>query len=367
MNMPEKIKILYIDDEITNLVGFKASFRFDYQIFTADNATRALNILIEHPDIQIIFCDQRMPDKTGVEFFEEIRSLFPLPIRILLTAYADIDSVIDAINKGNIYRYVKKPWTQAGILSAIDEANKFYMSNSLLSVKNEELQKAYSELDKFAFSVSHDIRGPMGSILTAINYAKGLDNISELRDILSMMEKSVKKLDDFIISMHEYYNLQRGELSVKDINFTTFIEGVRDIYNIYASANDVHFDIKVDQKDSFYSDEISLTIILNNLLSNAFKYQKKDGENKRVELSVEVKNGLATINVTDNGVGIPQKHIADIFNLFFRSNSASKENGFGFGLYNLRGALLKLNGQIDVSSVVGEGTTFKITIPNITT
>jgi signal transduction histidine kinase len=362
--MPNKIKILYIDDEITNLVGFKASFRFDYHIFTADNATRALNILIENPDIQIIFCDQRMPDKTGVEFFEEIRSLFPLPIRILLTAYADIDSVIDAINKGNIYRYVKKPWTQAGILSTIDEASKFYASNSLLSVKNEELQRAYSELDKFAFSVSHDIRGPMGSILTAINYAKGLDDINELKDILAMMEKSVLKLDDFIISMHEYYNLQRGELLVKEIDFHKFIENVRDIYNIYASANNVQFDIEVNQSEFFYNDEISLTIILNNLLSNAFKYQKKDSNNKLVKLLVEVRNGMALIQVTDNGVGIAQKHISDIFNLSFRSNS-TQENGFGFGLYNLRGALMKLNGQIDVNSTLGIGTTFKITIPNI--
>jgi len=146
--MSEKIKVLYIDDEPNNLISFKASFRLDYQVYTADNTQDALKHLEAHPDIRIIFCDQRMPDKTGVEFFEDIRAQFPLPIRILLTGYTDIESVIDAINKSNIYRYVKKPWINEDIVSAIDEANKFYLANSMLSVKNDILQKAYNELDK---------------------------------------------------------------------------------------------------------------------------------------------------------------------------------------------------------------------------
>ncbi len=93
--MPEKIKILYIDDEPDNLVGFKASLRLDYHILTAVNVPQALSCLENHPDIRIIFCDQRMPDKTGVEFFEEVRISYPLPVRILLTAYTDVESIND--------------------------------------------------------------------------------------------------------------------------------------------------------------------------------------------------------------------------------------------------------------------------------
>ena len=81
--------------------------------------------------------------KTGVAFFDEIRSEFPLPVRILITAYTDVEAVIDAINKGNIFRYVKKPWSNVDIMSCIEEANKFYIASSMLSIKNEELQKAY--------------------------------------------------------------------------------------------------------------------------------------------------------------------------------------------------------------------------------
>src|ERR1700744_6404969 len=124
--MAEKIKILYLDDEMDNLTGFKATLRLDYQVYTAANVPAALEHLEKHPDIRVIFCDQRMPGKTGVEFFEEIRGTHPLPMRILLTGYTDIESVIDAINRGNIFRFVKKPWMEAEIVSAIEEANKFY-------------------------------------------------------------------------------------------------------------------------------------------------------------------------------------------------------------------------------------------------
>ncbi|OYX94894.1 MAG: hybrid sensor histidine kinase/response regulator, partial [Sphingobacteriia bacterium 35-40-5] len=217
MEKQEKIKILYVDDEINNLTGFKASFRMNYNIMIAVNATDAMQHLSSHPDIRVIFCDQRMPGKTGVQFFEEIRSRYPKPIRILLTGYTDIDSVIDSINLGNVFRYVKKPWADDDILGAINEANKFYVSNSLLAVKNEELQRAYNELDKFSYSVTHDMRGPLLSVLGAIEAAQHMDDITEIRKMLMMMKDSVRNLDDFIQSIHDYYNLNRGELEIKEI------------------------------------------------------------------------------------------------------------------------------------------------------
>jgi len=187
--MSEKIKILYVDDEPENLVGFKAALRLDYQILTALSVPEAISCLNDHPEVRIIFCDQRMPGKTGVDFFEEIRVSHPLPVRIMLTAYTDVESIIDAINKGNIFRYVKKPWTEADIIWAIDEANKFYMANSMLAVKNDELEKAYNELNKFAYSVSHDIRGPLSGILGAINLARFIDDVDEMKELLFLHGK----------------------------------------------------------------------------------------------------------------------------------------------------------------------------------
>jgi two-component system sensor histidine kinase/response regulator len=358
----EKIKILYVDDEINNLTGFKASFRMSYNIMIAVNATDAMEHLNSHPDIRVIFCDQRMPGKTGVQFFEEIRSRYPKPIRILLTGFTDIDSVINSINLGNIFRYVKKPWNDGDILAAINEANKFYISNSLLAVKNEELQRAYNELDKFSYSVTHDMRGPLLSILGAIEAAQGVDDIAEIRKMLNLMKNSVQNLDDFIQSIHDYYNLNRGELEIKQIDFKELVDEQTRIFNFTYLVSDVQFKTTISQREVFRGDELSIKLILNNLLSNAFKYQKKENKAKLVNLNILVENGLALIEVEDNGVGIAENYLGDIFNMFFRASS--QEVGSGFGLYNVKAAVTKLNGKITVDSELNKGTSFKVTIQN---
>jgi two-component system sensor histidine kinase/response regulator len=361
--MTEKMKILYVDDEPDNLVGFKASLRLDYHILTAVNVPQAISFLENNPEIKVVFCDQRMPGKTGVDFFEEIRVSHPLPVRILLTAYTDVEAIIDAINKGNIFRYVRKPWMEIDIISAIEEANKFYMANSMLSVKNVELQKAYNELNKFAYSVSHDIRGPLSGLLGAINLAREIDDVEEMKEMLFLMGKSLTKLDTYILNMHDYYSLQRGELKIAEINFNKIMDDLRDIYNVISKTNKVAFNITVDQDEVFRSDEVPLKLILNNLLSNAFKYQDKHSKNKSVDVIISVLNNLVTIYIKDTGIGILGSHIGEIFNLFYRANF--QEVGSGLGLYNVKSAVSKLNGQIEVTSVMHQGTTFRVTIPSI--
>ena len=361
--MPEKIKILYVDDEPDNLVGFKASLRIKYTILTALNTRDATNHLEKNPDIVVIFCDQRMPEQTGVEFFSEIRNTYPLPVRILLTAYTDVEAIVNAINKGNIFRYVNKPWNEAEIISAIEEAYKFYITTSMLAVKNAELHTAYDELNKFAYSVSHDIRGPLSAMLGAINVAEDMDNVQEMKDMLHLMEKSLNKLEDYIHNMHDYYSLQRGELKIISINFKVIFDEIRDFYALMAKNSHIAFEINVDQKQDFKADDAPLKLIFNNLISNAFKYQNKKSKNKQVSINVLVENGLATINVKDTGVGILGTHIGEIFNLFYRASY--QDVGSGFGLYNVKSALAKLNGQIAVNSVLDQGTTFIVTIPSV--
>ncbi|MEJ7766700.1 MAG: hybrid sensor histidine kinase/response regulator [Chitinophagaceae bacterium] len=358
----EKIKVLYIDDEVNNLIGFKASFRLDYKIFTANNTPEALLHLSKHPDIRVIFCDQRMPDKTGVQFFKEIKSIYPHPIRILLTGYTDIEAVIEAINLSNIFRYVTKPWIDADIISSIEEASRFYMANSMIFIKNEELQKAYDELDKFAYSVTHDVRGPLLSILGAIDVAQYVDNIPDLRDMLKMMEESVKNLDSYIQNIHDYHNVKRGELHIEEIDFNEIVKEQEEIFKLTSRLKNIKLAINVVQHEPFRCDKISLKMILNNLLSNAFKFQTKDNKDKCVDLNIQVATGTAIIYVKDNGIGIHSNDIGEIFNMFYRATT--EQNGAGFGLYNVKDALIKLNGEITVQSELGEGSVFKVSIPN---
>lgn len=130
----DTINILYVDDEPHNLTAFKASFRRLFNIFTAESAAEGRKIL-EEQDIQIIITDQRMPVTTGIEFLESVIPDFPDPIRILLTGYSDINAVIDAINKGKVYKYIQKPWMEDDLRINIEKAAEIFM----LRKENKEL------------------------------------------------------------------------------------------------------------------------------------------------------------------------------------------------------------------------------------
>jgi len=140
------INILYVDDEANNLVSFKAVFRVKYNVQTAISGEEAIKVLQNHP-INIIITDQRMPQMTGVEFLESILGEYPDPIRILLTGYADMNAVIDAINKGKIFHYLTKPWNEEELEMTIKRAYEIYKQkmdekemNKKLSLSNDQLE-----------------------------------------------------------------------------------------------------------------------------------------------------------------------------------------------------------------------------------
>ncbi|MHC8948889.1 response regulator [Sphingobacterium hungaricum] len=141
-----KVTILYVDDEENNLVSFKATFRMKYKVFTAISGSAALKILKDNP-IDIIITDQRMPEMTGVEFLEEVIKINPEPMRILLTGYTDMAAVVDAVNKGKIFHYLNKPWSEEELDETIQRAYELYSERktimetySKLEVTNEQLE-----------------------------------------------------------------------------------------------------------------------------------------------------------------------------------------------------------------------------------
>ena len=132
----KSINILYIDDEPHNLIAFRAAFRRDFNIFTAESALEARKVIDEN-DIHIILSDQRMPVTTGIEFFESIIDTHPEPIRILITGYTDISAVIDAINRGQVYKYLTKPWNENDIRIFVKAAYEVFV----LRRQNAELSR----------------------------------------------------------------------------------------------------------------------------------------------------------------------------------------------------------------------------------
>ena len=121
----DKDKILYIDDEPENLTSFKFVFRKHYDIYLASSASEGMEIL-RNTDCQVIITDQRMPKMTGVEFLEWSTLHYPNSIRMIRTGYSDIQAIIYAINKGEVYRYITKPWDKDEMHMTIDTALKTY-------------------------------------------------------------------------------------------------------------------------------------------------------------------------------------------------------------------------------------------------
>ncbi|SFS48637.1 response regulator [Sphingobacterium wenxiniae] len=145
-NKDSKIAVLYVDDEENNLVSFKATFRLKYKVYTAISGAQAIDIVKNTP-INIIITDQRMPEMTGVEFLEEIIKINSDPMRILLTGYTDMGAVIDAVNKGKIFHYLNKPWSEEELDQTIQRAYEIYADRknimetySKLEVSNEQLE-----------------------------------------------------------------------------------------------------------------------------------------------------------------------------------------------------------------------------------
>jgi signal transduction histidine kinase len=355
-----RIRILYIDDEVHNLNAFRASFRRSYEIYTANSAQEG-KLLLKSVDVHIIIADQKMPVTTGVEFFYEIREQLPDPIRILLTGYTDVEDIIEAINKGHIFSYVKKPWDEYELHNTINNAFEMYQARKNLKEKISELEKINDELNRFIYSTSHDLRSPLMSVLGIINLARLDNSVKDPNGYVDMIESCILKLDGFIQKIIEYYRNSRLDVEYEKIHFDSLLQEC--IANFKPQNTAIEFQLNIDQPVDFKGDTFRISVILNNLISNAVKYQKPDEANPKVNLTVKVEPHKATIWIEDNGIGILSEHLSNIFKMFFRSKNNNKP-GSGIGLYIVKEALNKIGGTINVESKYGEGTQFEITIPN---
>lgn len=143
----EKIQVLVVDDEERNLSSFQALFRRDFEIHTAISASEAKNILDSGIIIHVIITDQRMPEITGIEFLQSILQKHKDPIRVLLTGYSDIIAVVDAINKGEVYRYMSKPFAKDEMKHLIENAYEMYFLRKKAEKLTNDLVRANAQLE----------------------------------------------------------------------------------------------------------------------------------------------------------------------------------------------------------------------------
>ncbi|MDX1904360.1 MAG: response regulator [Thermonemataceae bacterium] len=139
MASERKYNILYVDDEESNLRIFKMAFKRDYNVFTAISGQEAIEVLAKE-QVQLIITDQKMPEMSGTEFLEKTLPEFRDVIRIILTGFSDIEAVVRAVNKANIYKYVTKPWDREAFKEIIDEALALYQYRADKDLKIADLE-----------------------------------------------------------------------------------------------------------------------------------------------------------------------------------------------------------------------------------
>ncbi|MEP2023103.1 MAG: HAMP domain-containing sensor histidine kinase [Reichenbachiella sp.] len=237
------------------------------------------------------------------------------------------------------------------------------LSSDELMDSNVELKKLNEEMDRFVYSTSHDLRAPLLSILGLLNIIESENTQYDIKGYLKLLRDSTVKLDRFISDIIDYSRNTRLEVNCAQVDFTSLIDDSFKHLNYMPGCSTLLKLINIDDHAKLFSDDRRLSIIFNNLISNAIKYQKPDIEDSFVNIEAEITATELKVEIEDNGVGIDEQYLDHIFDMFYRASPEAK--GSGLGLYIVQETLDKLKGHIEVESTFGQGTKFTVTIPNM--
>lgn len=396
-----KAKILYADDEEINLSHFVTFFGEEFDVLTATNGKEALDIFTGQPDLAVVVSDQRMPEMTGVKLLSEIYKINPDPIRIILTAYADINDITEAINQGHIYQYVQKPWEFVGLQRVLQQAvDKFHLlqenkkliflldeKNQLLTAANEQLaadlalqqtleqqrleveikmlsQSKLASLGEIATGIAHEINQPLTYIQivlqsTARDIDDGKLNLEELSTDIKESTRQVQRITEIIHHLRTFGRADSGErveVSLPAIFNDTMILYRQKLRN---------YSIKLQKTISpdlpqICGNPTQLEQVFLNLLQNAFD-ALQGVANPTISVKFAARDGAVITTFADNGSGIDPAAVGKVFEPFFTTKPIGK--GTGLGLSIVYGIVADHNGTIECHSQAGQGTCFTITLP----
>jgi two-component system, sensor histidine kinase and response regulator len=387
MNSKDKDHILYVDDERPNLDGIRFALRKEYQIHVAESAEDGINILDSGLPVKVVIADHRMPKITGVEFLEQVEKKYPEIIRILLTGYGDLDTIIQAVNKAKIYHFMSKPWKIDELRLVLTNAIEVFNLRQSNSKLIDDLQQSNTELifarDKaqesdrlktaFLSNLSHEIRTPLNSILGFTHLMKNTQLSEERRNeyaaiIESNSDELLHQIEDLLVLS----NLDAGglkinlvEVEVHRLMYETFLTFQNsEILHQRPGLNFVYRSPD-NQDDKIISDPARIRQILGNLIDNAFKFT----DNGNVEIGYsfieESERHCIQFYVKDSGIGIPSENVHVIFEKFVKNSDTNDRlyRGSGLGLTISKRLAELLQGKITLDSEAGKGSAFYLTIP----
>lgn len=331
-----------------------------------DTKEKYLKALTEYnPDV--ILSDHALPLFDSTEALNLCRlSRLQVPFILVTGAVSDEFAVKcmklgadDYILKSNLSRLpsaienaLKHKETEKSKLKAVIE----------LASQNDELIKINKEVDSLVYSVSHNLRAPLMSAMGLINLAKNENNIETLHTYHQMMENTIDKLDETLKEILDYSRNARQDLQIERINFKKLINETLQKMQFMPGFGLLDIEISVIDQIEFSTDYYRVSVILNNLISNAIKYLDQNKTKPALKIIVSIDRDRALLSIDDNGIGIDNILIPKIFDMFFRANT--EKDGSGLGLYIVKEAVEKLEGKIEIDSALGKGTSFRIEIPN---
>lgn len=369
--LEKELKILMLED-LQDDVGLiervlrKESFRFvSKQVDSREEFVAALDKF--SPDV--VLSDHALPQFNSVEALKLCKKHgLDIPF-ILVTGTVSEEFAVSCLKHG-ADDYVLKS-NLARLPSAISNSlkkrqveTKRRKAEKALRKQNEELVKINKELDSFVYSVSHNLRAPLMSVLGLIQLAQMDDKRQNngLANYFNLMETSIHRLDETLKEILDYSRNARSEIKIERISMRALLDESFERLRYLDGFDDILKNITVEESAPLYSDAYRLTVVFNNLISNAIKYRDLQKDKQRIDIRVTVTEKDATFNFNDNGIGIKEELVTKIFDMFFRATE--KSEGAGLGLYIVKEAIDKLQGEIQVKSSPGVGTAFMITMPN---
>lgn len=370
--MESMLKILSLEDmeedvELITRTLQKAGLQFEIrQVDTREGFIQAL----EDFNADVILSDHSLPQFNSVEALELYKKKgLQIPF-ILVTGAVSEEFAVTCLKQGADDYVLKSNLARLpnAITNAIRqkeaERAKVKAAQALQS-QNAELKKINKELDSFVYSVSHNLRAPLMSVLGLLDLAKHEihSNSSTIDQYFAMMESSIHKLDETVREILDYSRNARQNLTVERIDLKKMLDDNFEKMQFMPGSQLIAHEVHVSEQSPFYSDAYRLSVIMNNLISNSIKYYDTNKRDPFIRISITVSKDHALLEFRDNGIGIEDRYLAKVFDMFFRGTDANK--GAGLGLYIVKEAVEKLRGEIKIESEIGQGTTFMIKLPNL--
>lgn len=371
MMMDHELKILMLEDLPEDAGLVDRALRKEKMNFTSlrvDSRDEFIRALDEFkPDV--ILSDHALPQFNSIDALRVcLNRKLNIPF-ILVTGAVSEEFAVNCLKRGADDYVLKSNLSRLPLAIRYAMRQHRYESNrqsqeEMLRKQNDELVKINRELDAFVYSVSHDLRSPLASILGLINIARleKDNNPDKMMNYLGMIQRSVLKLDDTLREILNYSKNARGELVITEVNLESIISKILEQMAYLDGAEQIQYDINVHGHTALYSDEFRLSVIIANLLSNAIKYADRRKAHQLIEVNATITPANLTLMIRDNGIGIPREQLSRVFGMFYRATE--KSQGAGLGLYIVKEIVDKLEGTITITSEPGVETQIRITIPN---